>query len=312
VSEIPAVVAAELARLRAENERLLRLLKLSPQQAAPPRAAQTGYFEAPPGLVHDGSPPEAKVAFFGALFAARTDVYAIRFDNRRTGKAGWVPAVRGGWRKGIRHAERDYLPMTADVLAAHLKGQAHVGLYPLLDGDRCWWLAADFDGPEAMFDALMYVKAGRALQAPVALEVSRPGVGSHAWVFFTAPVPAEAARRLGSGLLREAMALCGRMNLASYDRLFPSQDLLPAGGVGNLIAAPLFKPARVVQYAGRILRSCDGKSTAEVHDYHDELTGVLSAALAKCAPGYTSLGFPDPRRLPPTPSASTADPARIS
>ena len=34
------------------------------------------------------------------------------------------------------------------------------------------------------------------------------------------------------------------MSLASYDRLFPSQDLLPAGGVGNLIAAPLFKPAR--------------------------------------------------------------------
>ena len=40
------------------------------------------------------------------------------------------------------------------------------------------------------------------------------------------------------------MALRGRMTLASYDRLFPSQDLLPAGGIGNLIAAPLFKPAR--------------------------------------------------------------------
>jgi hypothetical protein len=34
------------------------------------------------------------------------------------------------------------------------------------------------------------------------------------------------------------------MSLASYDRLFPSQDLLPSGGVGNLIAAPLFKPDR--------------------------------------------------------------------
>ena len=183
------------------------------------------------------------MAFFGTLFAARADVYAVRFDNRRTGKAGWVPAVRGRWRKGIRHADRD-LPLTAQVLAAHLKGEAHIGLYPLLDDDRCWWLAADFDGPEAMFDALMYVKAARALQVPVALEASRSGVGAHAWVFFTAPVPAEAARRLGTGLLREAMALRGRMNLASYDRLFPSQDLLPAGGVGNLIAAPLFKPAR--------------------------------------------------------------------
>jgi hypothetical protein len=61
--------------------------------------------------------------------------------------------------------------------------------------------------------------------------------GAHAWVFFTGPVPAETARRLGSGLLREAMALRGQMDLASYDRLFPSQDVLSAGGVGNLIAA---------------------------------------------------------------------------
>ena len=81
-------------------------------------------------------------------------------------------------------------------------------------------------------------------KSPSRLEVSRSGVGAHAWVFFTSPVPADVARRLGTGLLREAMALRGRMTLASYDRLFPSQDLLPAGGVGNLIAAPLFKPAR--------------------------------------------------------------------
>jgi hypothetical protein len=120
VAEIPPEVEAELARLRTENARLLRLLKLTPQQAALPGPAQAGLFEAPPGVVHHGSPPAAKVAFFGALFAARTDVYAVRFDNRRTGKAGWVPAVRGGWRKGVRHEERDYLPLTGDVLAAHL------------------------------------------------------------------------------------------------------------------------------------------------------------------------------------------------
>jgi superfamily II DNA or RNA helicase len=244
VAEISPAVEAELARLRAENARLLKLLQLSPQQAAPPGPAQGAFFEAAPGIVHHRSPQDAKVAFFGALFAARTDVYAVRYDNAHTGKGGWIPAVRGGWRKGVRPEERNYLPLTPAVLAAHLKGEAHIGLYPLLDGDRCWWLAADFDGPEAMFDALMYVKAGRALQVPVALEVSRSGVGAHAWAFFTAPVPAELARRLGTGLLREAMALRGRMSLASYDRLFPSQDLLPAGGIGNLIAAPLFKPAR--------------------------------------------------------------------
>ncbi len=116
--------------------------------------------------------------------------------------------------------------------------------YPLLDGDRCWWLAADFDGQDALTEALMYAKAGRAFGVPVALEVSRSGVGMHGWVFFTAPVPAGTARRLGTGLLREAMAIRGKVNLASYDRLFPSQDLLPADGVGNLIALPLFRSAR--------------------------------------------------------------------
>ena len=114
-----------------------------------------------------------------------------------------------------------------------------IGLYPLLDGDRCWWLAADFDGPAAMLDALAYLKAARAAGAPAALEVSRSGIGAHAWLFFTAPVPAVTARQVGTGLLREAIALRGRMDLSSYDRLFPSQDVLQTGGPGNLIAAPL-------------------------------------------------------------------------
>ena len=83
-------------RLRAENARLLRLLKLTPQQAAPPGPEQAAYFEVPPGLVDDGSPREAKVAFYAALFAARTDVYATRFDNPRTGKAGWSRRCAAG------------------------------------------------------------------------------------------------------------------------------------------------------------------------------------------------------------------------
>jgi len=138
----PADLAEELKQLREENARLLRLLKLTRRESAPPSPAQTGFFEAPPGAVHAGSPPEEKVAFFGALCAARTDIYAVRWDNARTGQKGWLPAVRGGWRKGVRHAERDYLPLTAEMLAAHLSGQLHLGLYPLLSHDRCLWLAA--------------------------------------------------------------------------------------------------------------------------------------------------------------------------
>jgi superfamily II DNA or RNA helicase len=245
LAEELASLRALTARLRSENARLLRLLELTPKQAAPPGPAQTGFFDGQPGPVDRQSAPETKVAFFAALFAARTDIYATRWENTRVGKAGWLPAVRGGWRKGVRHEDRVHLPLTEEVLRAHLTGEAHVGLYPLLDGDMCWWLAADFDGPTAMLDALAYLKAARAGAVPAALEVSRSGIGAHVWVFFTAPVPAESARRLGTALLREAMALRGRMDLASYDRLFPSQDVLPAGGVGNLIAAPLHGKARV-------------------------------------------------------------------
>jgi superfamily II DNA or RNA helicase len=66
------------------------------------------------------------------------------------------------------------------------------------------------------------------------------------------------------------------------------------------LAAPIAFKGRLVRYAGRILRTYPGKGTAEIHDYRDTGTGVLAASLAKRAPGYTSLGFPDPRRLPLT------------
>lgn len=56
--------------------------------------------------------------------------------------------------------------------------------------------------------------------------MSRSGLGAHVWLFFTAPVPAATARQVGSGLLREAIAVRGRMDLASYDRLFPTQDVV--------------------------------------------------------------------------------------
>jgi hypothetical protein len=53
------------------------------------------------------------------------------------------------------------------------------------------------------------------------------------------PVLAADARRIGFHLLREAMAARAELDLASYDRFFPAQDLLPRGTFGNLIALPL-------------------------------------------------------------------------
>jgi len=71
------------------------------------------------------------------------------------------------------------------------------------------------------------------------------------------------------------------------------------------LATPVANKGSLTQYVGRILRSHENKTTAEVHDYLDERTGVLAAMLAKRAPGYAGLGFSDPRRLELTPSAST-------
>jgi superfamily II DNA or RNA helicase len=62
------------------------------------------------------------------------------------------------------------------------------------------------------------------------------------------------------------------------------------------LTAPVAFKGPLEQYVGRILRAHPGKDTAEVHDYHDARTGVLASSLAKRAPGYVRLGFPDPRR----------------
>jgi hypothetical protein len=189
--------------------------------------------------------PEEKVRFYAGLFRCRTDVYAIRWENRRDGRSGWMPAIAGRWRKGMSRADAPYLPLTADVIAAHLRGDQHIGLYPLADDDTCWWVAADFDKDSAMLDALAYMKAARAHGIPAALEVSQSGRGAHVWIFFAQATSAALARRIATCLIGEAIQLRGSMSLASYDRLFPSQDVHIGRGVGNLIAAPLHGKRRL-------------------------------------------------------------------
>ncbi len=52
-------------------------------------------------------------------------------------------------------------------------------------------------------------------------------------------MPAALARRLGALLLTETMERHPDIGFRSYDRFFPSQDTVPKGGFGNLIALPL-------------------------------------------------------------------------
>ena len=63
------------------------------------------------------------------------------------------------------------------------------------------------------------------------------------------------------------------------------------------LTAPIAFKGRLVQYVGRVMRPYPGKTTAEVHDYHGVATGVIASSRSKRAAGYTSLGFPDPRRI---------------
>jgi superfamily II DNA or RNA helicase/very-short-patch-repair endonuclease len=82
------------------------------------------------------------------------------------------------------------------------------------------------------------------MDIPAGLERSRSGRGGHVWLFFEDAISAALARRLGSYVLTETMARRPDVGFESYDRFFPSQDTLPHGGFGNLIALPLQKRAR--------------------------------------------------------------------
>ena len=184
-----ARLRGELERLRSENVRLSRLLDLRGLDTSP-APEQLSAAVAAPGPVTMASPVADKLALYAQLFSARTDVYAVRWENARTGASGWMPAVAGGWRKGMDRRNAAYLPLTAEVVADHLVGTVFVGLYPLRRDNTCRFVAADFDGPAAMLDALAYTKAARAGAVPAAVEISQSGRGAHVWIFFTDPVPA--------------------------------------------------------------------------------------------------------------------------
>ncbi len=230
-----------IEELRSENARLRGLLGLDDRSSDGHVAAwgPTLFDQSAEGTdVDASSSPEAKLALVRSLFGARSDVFAVRWENESTGKSGWSPAVRGGW-SSRKRPQKDYLPLTDEVFLRHLRGEATIGIYPLLRGDRCTLLACDFDGGSWALDALAYLDACHQNGVPAVLERSRSGDGAHVWMFFDGPVEAAMARSMGASLLRMAMTARAELDLASYDRFFPSQDFMPKGSFGNLIALPL-------------------------------------------------------------------------
>jgi superfamily II DNA or RNA helicase/very-short-patch-repair endonuclease len=209
--------------------------------------------------VDSRSSPDLKIALFRSLFRGRDDVYPRRFESRRTGESGYAPACGNEWVPGICQKprikcadcpNRRFLAVTDDVIRWHLSGRDNTGqpfvggVYPMLQDETCFFLAADFDKDGWREDAAAFVATCRRMNLPCALERSRSGRGAHVWLFFEEAVPAALARKLGSLILTETMERRPDVGLDSYDRFFPNQDTLPQGGFGNLIALPLQKQLR--------------------------------------------------------------------
>jgi superfamily II DNA or RNA helicase len=245
-------IDAERAVLLAQIE---SLEKLEAQYTQPGLLNDVG--EATAATVHQHSSEREKIALFRSLFRGREDVFPHRWHNAKTGKSGYSPVCGNEWVKGICEKPRvkcsdcpnqRFIPVSDNIVRNHLRGKNPddkwgndfiAGVYPLLPGDACWFLAADFDKDTWKQDAVAFLGTCCEHGVPAALERSRSGNGGHIWIFFSEPVPASSARAFGSWLLTETMERHPALGFESYDRLFPNQNTMPLGGFGNLIALPL-------------------------------------------------------------------------
>jgi superfamily II DNA or RNA helicase len=238
---------AELARAQDEARAKIQLLHSELTEASSTELPTLGAVDHPRTAAD-------KVNLFRSLFRGRRDVFPVRFVSKRTGRPGYAPACSNKWEPAVcllRNggkcsdcANQAFIPLSDHVIIDHLQGRHVVGVYPLLEDETCWFLAVDFDRNLWMQDVAAFVETCREVGVPVAIERSRSGTGAHAWFFFTAPISASVARRLGCYLITATMSRRHTLSMDSYDRLFANQDTMPRGGFGNLIALPLQYEAR--------------------------------------------------------------------
>ena len=247
-----ALLEAECTNLRSENQKLRTLVEQREvRDSAPALHCGKASSTAEASIRYD-SPTADKVALFRSLFRGREDIYPLRWESK-TGRAGYSPACNNEWVPGVCEKPRikcsdcpngAFPPISDSAVYEHLSGRRTLGVYPLLPDDTTWFIAADFDGSTWRDDAVAYAASCRELSIPAYAEISRSGDGAHVWTFFDSPIAANGARQLASAAITRTCARHRTLGFSSYDRLFPSQDTLPKGGFGNLIALPLQRKAR--------------------------------------------------------------------
>ena len=197
--------------------------------------------------INQSSPTVDKIQLFMSLFRGRNDVYAQRWQNK-SDQSGYSPVCDNLWIPGLcykpkikcaRCQNKKYAPLTESVIDNHLRGTTVVGIYPMSQGETCFFLAIDFDKEGWKEDISEVTMTCTQFDIPYTVERSRSGNGGHLWFFFTDEIPAPLARQFGTLLLTYSMDKRHEISFKSYDRLFPNQDTMPKGGLGNLIALPL-------------------------------------------------------------------------
>ncbi len=253
----------ELNRLREENRQLKAQLRLMDDNdfrySSPESSTEIGSLEAEAiksfssSAISNTSDSTDKIRLFRTLFKCREDVYAKRWENKKKSISGYSPVCLNEWSVGIcskpkitcsKCAHKSYAALDNDAIENHLRGNTVAGIYPMFPDETCCFLAIDFDDDDWQKDITALRKVCFEFAVPFAVERSRSGNGGHVWFFFENPICASLARKLGTALLTYSMDRRHEIRFKSYDRLFPSQDTLPKGGLGNLIALPLQKAAR--------------------------------------------------------------------
>lgn len=187
-----------------------------------------------------------KIQLYRSLFRGRDDIFARRWE--KNGKSGYSPAYSFDWGEFNVHRARggklnDFenktpIPLTDEIVREHLTGRAALGVYPILPDNTSYFLAADFDHGDWLADCQKYQQEMAALGLTAYIERSRSGNGGHVWVFFDDAYPCHKSRAIGLEVARKVLGLSDFDKEASFDRLFPSQDVVTKNGLGNLIALP--------------------------------------------------------------------------